>query len=73
MIVRENLEILAPKDEEEIFSDLHNVSSEQMLNILEEEYMENWEEVVIDFVRYWGRDKFVKMFSEMILHRWKMK
>jgi len=71
--VNENFDILAPKSEEDIFNNLHNVSGEQMLDILEEEYGENWEEVVIDFYRYWGRDKFVRMFAEMVMNRIKHK
>lgn len=67
--VNENFDILAPKSEDEIFADLHNVSGEKMLSMLEEHYNENWEEVVVDFYRYFGRDKFVRMFSEMLMER----
>jgi len=67
--VNENIDILAPKSQEEIFDNLHKISGEKMLEILEEEYSENWEEIVIDFYRYWGRDKFVRMFSEMTMNR----
>jgi len=66
-LVRENLDILEPKSRDDILDQVKEMGIDEQLELAEEIYGGDWEEICLDISRYMGNWKFGEMLSELVI------